>query len=116
MAKQIARGMVSIFSIKKKVGLNLTTNYDWCYILSIQFALHSTNPSIIHRDLRTANILVNKDYNVKVADFGLSVPNTPESFGARGRCGYIRCIAPEILTRREYSTKSDVYSYGILLW
>jgi ankyrin repeat protein len=89
MAKQIARGM---------------------------FALHSTNPSIIHRDLRAANILVDKDYNVKVADFGLSVPNTPESFAARGRCGYIRCIAPEILTKREYSSKSDVYSYAILLW
>jgi serine/threonine protein kinase len=59
---------------------------------------------------------VDKDYNVKVADFGLSVPNTPESFAARGRCGYIRCIAPEILIKREYSSKSDVYSYAILLW
>lgn len=59
---------------------------------------------------------MDKDYNVKVADFGLSVPNTPDGFAARGRCGYIRCIAPEILTKREYSSKSDVYSYAILLW
>jgi sterile alpha motif and leucine zipper-containing kinase AZK len=78
--------------------------------------LHSSNPPIVHRDLRSVNILVDRNYSVKVADFGLSVPYWSDSQILHGKCGHIKCIAPEILMKNAYNLASDVYSFGILLW
>lgn len=41
--------------------------------------LHSSNPVFIHRDLKTSNLLVGDDYNIKLCDFGLSVRLLPPS-------------------------------------
>ena len=68
--------------------------------------------SIIHRDLKSGNLLVDTNWRVAVADFGLSVIN--ERGGqAAGTTGY---IAPELITGGEASYASDVYSFGVVLW
>merc|ERR1712146_853852 len=80
--------------------------------------LHSLDPPIVHRDLKALNILVNENYIVKVADFGLSKA-TPEerSHRANTKIGTLNWLAPEVLAEIcPYTTKADVFSYGMVLY
>ncbi|BFI09155.1 protein MpRLK-Pelle_WAK1 [Marchantia polymorpha subsp. ruderalis] len=78
-----------------------------------------TSPPVYHRDVKCANILLDKAYNVKVADFGLSKLVPLEDTAAyavttaiQGTPGY---MDPGLLDQYELTDKSDVYSYGVLL-
>jgi len=83
--------------------------------------LHSLKPmSIIHRDLKPGNILLDKQLNGKVCDFGLSkmvnVQATLQSMTMN--LGTLLYMAPEILgdSGHAYSTKVDVFSFGIIMY
>ncbi|CAI9286773.1 unnamed protein product [Lactuca saligna] len=74
------------------------------------------NPRIIHRDIKAANILIDSQYEAKVADFGLaklsSDDNTHVSTRIMGTFGY---LAPEYASMGKLTEKSDVFSYGVVL-
>jgi len=70
---------------------------------------------ILHRDLKTHNLLVDRLWNVKVADFGLSRV-MGDVDGTMTACGTPSWAAPEVLRRDHYSFKADIYSFGICLW
>ncbi|KAF2948292.1 hypothetical protein DAI22_01g026200 [Oryza sativa Japonica Group] len=85
----------------------------------LEYLHHSCNTRIIHFDIKPQNILLDQDFCPKIADFGLAkLCRTKESklsmTGARGTIGF---IAPEVIYRTfgVVSTKSDVYSYGMML-
>lgn len=81
--------------------------------------LHRSNPPIIHRDLKTSNLLVDNNNNVKVCDFGLSQIK-PQGIdlrdGPQGAKGTPLWMAPEVLMHQEFNEKADVYSFGLILW
>ena len=77
--------------------------------------LHGHQPPVIHRDLKSQNILITKDYQAKIADFGISRTVTSEMTMTR-RAGTTRWTAPEVLDGGNYTEKADVYSFSIVLW
>jgi len=79
--------------------------------------LHSGTPPVLHRDLKSANLLLDESYTTKVADFGLSrIKAHRKSSSMTGNCGTVQWMAPEVLANESYAEPADVYSFGIILW
>ena len=72
----------------------------------------------IHRDLAARNILVAKDYVLKIADFGLARDVQTKGEYLKQGDGFlpIRWMAPESILHRTYTLKSDIWSFGVVLW
>merc|ERR1712137_64171 len=76
--------------------------------------LHQQQPPIIHRDLKSHNLLVDRHWQVKVCDFGLSrITAQNQTMTA---CGTPSWTAPEVLRNERYTTKADVYGFGVVVW
>ena len=109
----------------KKPNVNLTWELKKKILLQIAIGmnyLHTNNPPVLHRDLKSLNILltnnIEKDSDttdIKISDFGLS-RLYQKSCIMSGNLGTCYWMAPEIIVNKKYTTKVDVYSYGIIIW
>ncbi|KAK9273449.1 hypothetical protein L1049_018259 [Liquidambar formosana] len=78
--------------------------------------LHTSHPTIVHRDLKSPNLLVDKNWVVKVCDFGLSRLKHHTFLSSRSTAGTPEWMAPEVLRNEPSNEKCDVYSFGVILW
>lgn len=101
----------------------LNHSIEISYSMKLRFAentaqgmryLHGCNPIILHRDLKSDNLLVADDFTVKVADFGLTRFISEKK--AMTQVGTPMWMAPEIIMGKKYTEKADVYAFGIILW
>lgn len=87
-------------------------------LISISHSMKYLNQRrIIHRDLKSANVLLDKDFNAYLADFGFSKRiKIGEDFNQSQYCGTLIYMAPEIDQKMHYDYKVDVYAFGILMY
>ncbi|XP_059631977.1 serine/threonine-protein kinase-like protein CCR4 [Cornus florida] len=92
-----------------KVALDAARGIEYLHVYAV--------PPIIHRDIKSSNILLDDTWTAKVSDFGLSLMSPPDeeshlSLGAAGTVGY---VDPAYYRLEQLTTKSDVYSFGVVL-
>eukprot|EP01103_Thecamoeba_quadrilineata_P020812 TRINITY_DN914_c0_g1_i1.p1 TRINITY_DN914_c0_g1~~TRINITY_DN914_c0_g1_i1.p1 ORF type:complete len:971 (+),score=312.70 TRINITY_DN914_c0_g1_i1:27-2939(+) len=121
----LARG--SLFYLLSDSSVELPWDRRWSIAhdtaLGINY-LHCKKPSILHRDMKSGNLLVGADWRVKICDFGQSEESNKNPVGLdvvksgadEGPGGTARWTAPEVLQGDTYTEAADVYSYGIILW
>ncbi|KAL6078324.1 Tyrosine kinase receptor Cad96Ca [Balamuthia mandrillaris] len=81
---------------------------------------HLHSEGIIHRDLAARNLLLTEEFTIKISDFGLSRlkrdTDSTEEQTTKSEVGPLKWMAPESISQQMYSQKSDVWSYGVVLW
>ncbi|PRP72821.1 serine/threonine-protein kinase CTR1-like, partial [Planoprotostelium fungivorum] len=107
----------SLYSHLRRVNCSIEEKYKFLNEISLGM-LHLHKEKIIHRDLAVRNILLTRHLEAKVADFGLSreQEDTEEASQTQSKVGPLKWMAPEAITSREYSIKSDVFSFGVVIW
>eukprot|EP01122_Echinamoeba_exundans_P011551 TRINITY_DN4626_c0_g1_i1.p1 TRINITY_DN4626_c0_g1~~TRINITY_DN4626_c0_g1_i1.p1 ORF type:complete len:859 (+),score=123.51 TRINITY_DN4626_c0_g1_i1:107-2683(+) len=101
------------FLIENRSRIEKQQLVDFAYdIANAMTYLHQNN--IIHRDLKSFNILLDENLNVKVADFGIA--RVKSNTSTMTTAGTVAWTSPEILRHETYNEKSDVYSFAIVLW
>ncbi|KAL8108858.1 hypothetical protein AgCh_025096 [Apium graveolens] len=80
----------------------------------LEYLHEHCKPQVIHRDLKSSNILLDSNYNSKLSDFGLAVTQGTNKGNIKlsGTLGY---VAPEYLLDGKLTDKSDVYAFGVVL-
>lgn len=77
-------------------------------------AVHAAG--FIHHDVNPNNFLVLRDNTVKLIDFGLSVPNTPEFHRPGNRTGMLQYMAPELIRREPTDERIDIFGFGVMAY
>ncbi|RHY26623.1 hypothetical protein DYB32_007446 [Aphanomyces invadans] len=94
------------FALEDKVNCALSVIEGLVY-------LHTLDTTIIHRDIKSRNVLLDSEKGTKLTDFGVSRESTSETMTIG--IGTYRWMAPEILTDSHYSHAADIYSFGVIL-
>lgn len=106
----LRKGMLSDFSHREKLTLILTIASGMHYLQT---------EGIIHGDLRAQNLLITKiddELSIKISDFGLAKHINQFYTGEDEKFIPIKWTAPEVITKKKFSTHSDIWSFGVVIW
>lgn len=117
----------SLYDILKKARSDLTVARRLTWDMRLRMVknaangmlhLHTRSPPIIHRDLKSPNLLLTSEWVVKVADMGLGTLAEEANVGitTSGSIRNPRWMAPEVINGESATTSSDVYSFGVIMW
>ncbi|KAD3337399.1 hypothetical protein E3N88_32919 [Mikania micrantha] len=93
-----------------KIGIDVATGLDF---------LHGGASCVIHRDVKSSNILLTDDWNAKIADFGLSMITTINNdidFVVDNPCGTPGYVDPQFIKRGFVTKEADIYTFGVVLF
>ncbi|GLD94656.1 hypothetical protein PINS_up003280 [Pythium insidiosum] len=99
---------------RKTLTLDMRARFIYDTAKGMSYLHHFDRP-ILHRDLKSPNLLVDKNYNIKLSDFGLARVKAHVQT-MTGNCGTVQWMAPEVLGNQKYTEKADVFSFGIVIW
>ncbi|KAM3920802.1 protein kinase C delta type-like [Leptodactylus fuscus] len=100
--------------LRRCSSLNIKTTrfYTAEMVCGLQF-LHGQN--IIHRDMKPANIMLDRNGHIRMIDLGLARDDVTSSNKIHGAAGTLRYLAPEVLRREDYDAAVDWWSLGIIV-
>lgn len=101
-----SHGTTLTWQRRMKVALDIARGLEYLH--------ERCNPPVIHRDLKSSNILLDSNFNAKISDFGLAATglHAKNKVKISGTSGY---VAPEYLSDGKLTDKSDVYAFGVVL-
>lgn len=99
---------------RKSIDQEMRTRFIYDTAKGMSYLHHFERP-ILHRDLKSPNLLVDKNFNIKLSDFGLARVKAHVQT-MTGNCGTVQWMAPEVLGNQKYTEKADVFSFGIVIW
>ncbi|KAG0233310.1 hypothetical protein BGW42_007508 [Actinomortierella wolfii] len=108
-------------SLKRAIDKNLLTEWKDKIRIAQEIAdglAHIHQMNVLHRDLKSANVLLTSFNEVRICDFGAATTlGVNESSTSVARHGTLQWMAPELLDGKlQYSAKSDVYALGMVMW
>jgi PAS domain S-box-containing protein len=94
------------------------THAETCRILrdAALGVLHLHKEHVIHRDIAARNILLDEHDHVFVTDFGLARVKTSAYASTKSSIGPVQHMAPESIAKKQFSEKSDVFAFAVLMW
>ncbi|KAE9267742.1 hypothetical protein PR003_g31675, partial [Phytophthora rubi] len=112
----MAKGDLYGYLERRKGKLNWPDHKMWLAedVAEALVYLHSLSVKVIHRALKSKNILVDSKYRAKLSDFGISRKRSVEETMTAG-VSTIYWTAPEVLMGKKYTEKADIYSFGIVM-
>ncbi|KAJ6995149.1 hypothetical protein NC653_017821 [Populus alba x Populus x berolinensis] len=102
-----SRGSSLNWHVRLKIALDTARGLEYLH----EFC----KPAVIHRDLKSSNILLDANFNAKLSDFGLAVADSSHNKNKLKLSGTVGYVAPEYLLDGELTDKSDVYAFGVVL-
>ncbi|KAL0561968.1 hypothetical protein IC582_002414 [Cucumis melo] len=109
-----SHGSALTWHIRMKIAVDVARIPTAYIIRGLEYLHEHRNPPVVHRDLKSSNILLDSDFNAKLSDFGLTV-----NLGAQNKniklSGTLGYVAPEYLLDGKLTDKSDVYAFGVVL-
>ncbi|KIH53616.1 protein tyrosine kinase [Ancylostoma duodenale] len=111
---EFAQGGSVLDAVQAKPGPTVYVRIKYCHgaALGLQYL---SGQGIIHRDVAARNCLIGKHDTAKISDFGLSIVGTQKKEKTLRKVP-VRYLAPETLKKREYTVKTDVWSFGVFMW
>ncbi|XP_050211252.1 putative serine/threonine-protein kinase-like protein CCR3 [Mercurialis annua] len=104
---EMNNNMISSWKTRIKIALDAARGIDYLHNYAV--------PPVIHRGIKSSNILLDSNWTARIADFAFSAPESKNGYKSMNAIEAVGYIDPEYSTRKVLTPKSDVYSFGVVL-